>query len=147
MASPRPQIQPDLITSNKEIRDKMYEEDLPRLMRCEITPGWVECADITHILDMTPGVTDVYIQDQMIGRYMLCCNRQSKEIKCVLVQQSWLHSRLGEHLSWESGQHVTYCNDPFESAIPYDFKDELLDFKEVSLKYMLEKYPKREAKS
>ena len=146
MAAPRPRIDPELVVSSEEIREKLYGDELARLLRCEITPGSVECADLTYILHMTPGVTDVYIQEEMVGRYMYCCNRQTRETKCVLVQQSWLHSRLGEHLSCESGQHVTYLNDPFESAIPNDFKDELLDFKEISLKCMLEKYPKRESR-
>ena len=87
MASPRPQIRPELIADSDENRDKMYEEDLPRFLRCEITPSWVECGDITHILDMTPG-KDVYIQETMVGRYMFCCNRQDMETQCVLIKQS-----------------------------------------------------------
>ena len=69
MAAPRPRIDPELVTSMDQIRGMMYADDLARLMGCEITPSWIECADIIHILDMTPGVTDVYVQEEMVGRY------------------------------------------------------------------------------
>ena len=127
MASPRPKIRPELIADSDETRAKMYEEDLPRYQRCSLTPSWVDCADISHILDLTPG-RDVYIQQEMVGRYIFCCNQEDGDTQTVLIEQSWVNTRLGEHIVWKSGQHHMYCNDPFESAIPDHFESELRDF-------------------
>ena len=86
-----------------------------------------------YILDMTPGITDVYVQQEMVNRYLYCCNRETNETKCVLVQQSWTHSRLGEHLSWDSGKHVDNPREPFQSGICNHYQSELKDFRPKAL--------------
>ena len=127
MASPPPPIQPELIAADDEARAKMYEEDWTRYQRCSLTPSWVDCADMSYILDMTP-TRDVYIQRNMIGHYVFCCNREDHDTRIVLIEESWVNTRLGEHIEWNSGRPTLYSDDDFTSAILKNFETELVEF-------------------
>ena len=93
---------------------------------------------------MTPTITDVYIQSSMINEYFMCCNRETEEIKMYRIEPSWLHSRLGEHVYWNAGPHITNHAEPFYAGICNNFQTELIDFKERARKFRDVFYAKEE---
>ena len=87
MASPPPPINRSTFVADDETRLKMYEEDWTRYQRCRLTPSYVERADMSYILDMSP-TKDLFIQRNMIGHYIFCCNTEDHETRMVLIEES-----------------------------------------------------------
>ena len=64
-----------------ETRSAQYERDWTRYQRCSLVPEWVECGDMSYVLDMTPP-KDVFIQTNMIGHFVFVATG-------LLANQKW----------------------------------------------------------
>ena len=89
MASPFPPPPPDARTNiaDDETRLEQYQADWLLYQRCKLTPDYVEFGDMSYILDMTPP-RDLFIQRNMIGHFVYCCNRDLHETRVVEIAES-----------------------------------------------------------